>query len=181
MISNYYVFKCNTEKCVVNVLAKIFNIKLDEVKSSKLISLAILPYLKNKPAIYFVEFNLLCDDKLILTFISDVPLEFDQPLLQKAFTDSGIELYKIYKSNDNYFKLLNLITNHYINITSDPKLFSQLFSVILPHWKDVLKNDYCGNPKKLTTKDFKLFISNHLETLLNYYQTPDPNPLWCWA
>lgn len=181
MYNNYFLFYTNSDEWVLNILTKMFNIKLEDVESSKFISLAILPFLKNKPNIFFVEFNLLCDEKLILTFISDVPLEFDQSLLQQVFTNSGIELYKIYKTNNNYFKLLNLITNHYINITSDPKLFSQLFSVILPHWKDVLKNNYRGNPKKLTAKDFKLFISNHLEALLNYFQTPDPNPLWCWA
>ena len=181
MISNYYIFKYSSEECVIDALAKMFNLKLEKVESSKLISLAILPYLKNKPAICFVEFNLLCAHKLNLTFISDVPLEFDMPLLQQAFKDSGIKLYKLYKTNGNYFKLLNLTTNHYINITSAPKLFSQLFSTISPCWKDKLKQNYSGNPKKLTDKDFKFFISDRLEALLDYFQTLDPNPLLCWT
>ena len=165
----------------MNNLTRMFNLKLEEIESSKFISLAILPFLKKEPNIFHIEFDLLCDEKLILTFISNAPLEFDLPLLQQAFTDSGIELYTIYKTNNNHLKLLNLTTNHCINITSDPKQFSQLLFVIFPCWEDILNHDYHGNPKNLTNEDFKFFISDTLESLLDYFQMPNPNPLWCWA
>lgn len=47
MYNNYFLFYTNSDECVIDSLAKMFNLKIEEVESFKLIPFAILPFLKN--------------------------------------------------------------------------------------------------------------------------------------